>query len=68
MGKLESLLCVQTVLSAALQQKEVELWTLPVRFLRALPVVITCCGVNVAFHKKSGVPVWGEPEGLLWYR
>lgn len=56
------------VLNTALKQKEVELWTLPVRFLRASSVVITCCGVNVAFHKKSGMLVWGKLEGLLWYR
>lgn len=66
-GKRKNLLCVEVVLNTVLKQKELELWTPSVRFLYPLSVLITCYGVNMAFHKKNGMSVWDKPECLLWY-
>lgn len=65
-GKRKNFTCVEMVLNTVLKQKGVELGT-TVRLLRPLSVVITCCGVNAAFHKENGMTVWDKPECLLWY-
>lgn len=65
-GKRKNFMYVEMVLSTVLKQKGIELWA-PVRLLHLLSVVVTCCSVNVAFHKKNGMTVWDKPECLLWY-
>lgn len=65
--KRKNLLYVKMVLNTVLKQKEIELWTAPVRFLYPSSVIITCCDVNIAFLKKNGLTAWDKPECLLWY-